>query len=96
MAEGIDRGGYRFKCPTVLLTAKSAAPGRGRLSEGPLNGGCASGIKPGQYGWSFDELVASWQRAEEFGFGVLACFDRDGNSQVDQRVTSTSGNRPSG
>jgi alkanesulfonate monooxygenase SsuD/methylene tetrahydromethanopterin reductase-like flavin-dependent oxidoreductase (luciferase family) len=33
------------------------------------------GIKPGQWGWSFDELVASWRAADEAGFGVISCFD---------------------
>lgn len=33
------------------------------------------GVKPGQWGWSFKELVPSWQEAEEAGFGLLACFD---------------------
>ena len=33
------------------------------------------GVKPGQWGWSFDELVASWQAAEEAGFDILSCFD---------------------
>jgi alkanesulfonate monooxygenase SsuD/methylene tetrahydromethanopterin reductase-like flavin-dependent oxidoreductase (luciferase family) len=33
------------------------------------------GVKPGQWGWSFDELISSWQAAEEAGFAVLSCFD---------------------
>src|ERR671937_239225 len=33
------------------------------------------GVKPGQWGWSFDELVASWQAAEDSGFDVVSCFD---------------------
>jgi alkanesulfonate monooxygenase SsuD/methylene tetrahydromethanopterin reductase-like flavin-dependent oxidoreductase (luciferase family) len=33
------------------------------------------GIKPGQWGWSFDELTRSWEAAEEAGFDLLACFD---------------------
>jgi alkanesulfonate monooxygenase SsuD/methylene tetrahydromethanopterin reductase-like flavin-dependent oxidoreductase (luciferase family) len=33
------------------------------------------GVKPGQWGWSFDELVSSWQAAEEAGFAVVSCFD---------------------
>jgi alkanesulfonate monooxygenase SsuD/methylene tetrahydromethanopterin reductase-like flavin-dependent oxidoreductase (luciferase family) len=33
------------------------------------------GIKPGQWGWSFDELTRSWAAAEEAGFDILACFD---------------------
>jgi alkanesulfonate monooxygenase SsuD/methylene tetrahydromethanopterin reductase-like flavin-dependent oxidoreductase (luciferase family) len=33
------------------------------------------GVKPGQWGWSFEELEASWQTAEEAGFDVVSCFD---------------------
>src|SRR5919204_3560618 len=33
------------------------------------------GIKPGQWGWTFGELSAAWDRAEALGFDVLACFD---------------------
>jgi alkanesulfonate monooxygenase SsuD/methylene tetrahydromethanopterin reductase-like flavin-dependent oxidoreductase (luciferase family) len=33
------------------------------------------GVKPGQWGWSFEELAASWKAAEEAGFDLLACFD---------------------
>jgi alkanesulfonate monooxygenase SsuD/methylene tetrahydromethanopterin reductase-like flavin-dependent oxidoreductase (luciferase family) len=33
------------------------------------------GVKPGQWGWSFEELSRSWQAAEEVGFRLLACFD---------------------
>jgi alkanesulfonate monooxygenase SsuD/methylene tetrahydromethanopterin reductase-like flavin-dependent oxidoreductase (luciferase family) len=33
------------------------------------------GVKPGQWGWSFDELTRSWEAAEEAGFDILACFD---------------------
>jgi alkanesulfonate monooxygenase SsuD/methylene tetrahydromethanopterin reductase-like flavin-dependent oxidoreductase (luciferase family) len=33
------------------------------------------GIKPGQWGWEFDELQASWRAAEEAGFDILSCFD---------------------
>jgi alkanesulfonate monooxygenase SsuD/methylene tetrahydromethanopterin reductase-like flavin-dependent oxidoreductase (luciferase family) len=33
------------------------------------------GVKPGQWGWTFAELEASWRVAEEAGFDVLACFD---------------------
>jgi alkanesulfonate monooxygenase SsuD/methylene tetrahydromethanopterin reductase-like flavin-dependent oxidoreductase (luciferase family) len=33
------------------------------------------GVKPGQWGWSFDELVASWRAAEEAGFDIVSCFD---------------------
>jgi alkanesulfonate monooxygenase SsuD/methylene tetrahydromethanopterin reductase-like flavin-dependent oxidoreductase (luciferase family) len=33
------------------------------------------GVKPGQWGWSFDELVASWRAAEESGFEIVSCFD---------------------
>jgi alkanesulfonate monooxygenase SsuD/methylene tetrahydromethanopterin reductase-like flavin-dependent oxidoreductase (luciferase family) len=33
------------------------------------------GVKPGQWGWSFDELVASWRAAEDAGFDIISCFD---------------------
>jgi alkanesulfonate monooxygenase SsuD/methylene tetrahydromethanopterin reductase-like flavin-dependent oxidoreductase (luciferase family) len=33
------------------------------------------GVKPGQWGWSFAELEASWRAAEESGFDLLSCFD---------------------
>jgi alkanesulfonate monooxygenase SsuD/methylene tetrahydromethanopterin reductase-like flavin-dependent oxidoreductase (luciferase family) len=33
------------------------------------------GIKPGQWGWQFDELIAAWERIENLGFHVLSCFD---------------------
>ena len=33
------------------------------------------GVKPGQWGWSFDELVTSWRAAEEAGFDIVSCFD---------------------
>jgi alkanesulfonate monooxygenase SsuD/methylene tetrahydromethanopterin reductase-like flavin-dependent oxidoreductase (luciferase family) len=33
------------------------------------------GIKPGQWGWRFDELIAAWERIESLGFHVLSCFD---------------------
>jgi alkanesulfonate monooxygenase SsuD/methylene tetrahydromethanopterin reductase-like flavin-dependent oxidoreductase (luciferase family) len=33
------------------------------------------GVKPGQWGWSFHDLAASWTAAEEAGFGILSCFD---------------------
>lgn len=33
------------------------------------------GVKPGQYGWAFDDLVESWAVAEEAGFDVLGCFN---------------------
>jgi alkanesulfonate monooxygenase SsuD/methylene tetrahydromethanopterin reductase-like flavin-dependent oxidoreductase (luciferase family) len=33
------------------------------------------GIKPGQWGWRFDELTAAWERVERVGFHVLSCFD---------------------
>jgi alkanesulfonate monooxygenase SsuD/methylene tetrahydromethanopterin reductase-like flavin-dependent oxidoreductase (luciferase family) len=37
--------------------------------------GVRIGIKPGQWGWSFQELEASWQAAEEAGFDLVSCFD---------------------
>jgi alkanesulfonate monooxygenase SsuD/methylene tetrahydromethanopterin reductase-like flavin-dependent oxidoreductase (luciferase family) len=33
------------------------------------------GVKPGQWGWSFDELVGSWRAAEDAGFDIVSCFD---------------------
>jgi alkanesulfonate monooxygenase SsuD/methylene tetrahydromethanopterin reductase-like flavin-dependent oxidoreductase (luciferase family) len=33
------------------------------------------GVKPGQWGWSFDELRASWVAAEQAGFDLVSCFD---------------------
>jgi alkanesulfonate monooxygenase SsuD/methylene tetrahydromethanopterin reductase-like flavin-dependent oxidoreductase (luciferase family) len=33
------------------------------------------GVKPGQWGWTFDELVESWQLAEELGFDIVSSFD---------------------
>ena len=33
------------------------------------------GVKPGQWGWSFEELRASWVAAEEAGFDLGSCFD---------------------
>jgi alkanesulfonate monooxygenase SsuD/methylene tetrahydromethanopterin reductase-like flavin-dependent oxidoreductase (luciferase family) len=33
------------------------------------------GVKPGQWGWSFDQLVAAWTTAEAEGFELLSCFD---------------------
>jgi alkanesulfonate monooxygenase SsuD/methylene tetrahydromethanopterin reductase-like flavin-dependent oxidoreductase (luciferase family) len=33
------------------------------------------GVKPGQWGWSFDELRAAWAAAEEAGFDLVSCFD---------------------
>jgi len=33
------------------------------------------GVKPGPWGWRYQELVAAWQRAEALGFDIVACFD---------------------
>jgi alkanesulfonate monooxygenase SsuD/methylene tetrahydromethanopterin reductase-like flavin-dependent oxidoreductase (luciferase family) len=33
------------------------------------------GVKPGQWGWAFDELQASWEAAEAAGFHFISCFD---------------------
>ena len=33
------------------------------------------GVKPGQWGWAFDELAACWRAAEERGFDIISCFD---------------------
>lgn len=32
-------------------------------------------MKPGQWGWTFEELEASWEAAEEAGFDLISCFD---------------------
>lgn len=32
-------------------------------------------VKPGQWGWTFEELRASWKAAEGCGFDRLSCFD---------------------
>lgn len=44
------------------------------------------GVKPGQYGWTFDGLAASWRVAEEVGFGVLACLDHVSSSPEGQQA----------
>jgi alkanesulfonate monooxygenase SsuD/methylene tetrahydromethanopterin reductase-like flavin-dependent oxidoreductase (luciferase family) len=33
------------------------------------------GVKPGQWGWTFAELLESWRRAEELGFDIVSTFD---------------------
>jgi alkanesulfonate monooxygenase SsuD/methylene tetrahydromethanopterin reductase-like flavin-dependent oxidoreductase (luciferase family) len=33
------------------------------------------GVKPGQWGWRWDELVDGWRAAEECGFELVSCFD---------------------
>jgi alkanesulfonate monooxygenase SsuD/methylene tetrahydromethanopterin reductase-like flavin-dependent oxidoreductase (luciferase family) len=33
------------------------------------------GVKPGQWGWTFDELRAAWAAAEQAGFDLVSCFD---------------------
>jgi alkanesulfonate monooxygenase SsuD/methylene tetrahydromethanopterin reductase-like flavin-dependent oxidoreductase (luciferase family) len=33
------------------------------------------GVKPGQWGWTYEELRASWVAAEESGFDLVSCFD---------------------
>ena len=33
------------------------------------------GVKAGQWGWSFEELAASWRTAEQAGFDLISCFD---------------------
>ncbi len=33
------------------------------------------GVKPGQWGWTFTELLESWRRAEELGFDIVSTFD---------------------
>jgi hypothetical protein len=60
-----------------------ACPGSGLFTPGgKQNGRMRIGVKPGQYGWSFDELVASWEVAETVGFDVLACFDHVSSSPM--------------
>lgn len=34
-----------------------------------------TGVKPGQWGWTFADLEAAWAAAEECGFDLLSCFD---------------------
>ncbi len=34
-----------------------------------------TGVKAGQWGWSFDELLAAWRAAEDAGFDLISCFD---------------------
>lgn len=34
------------------------------------------GVKCGQWGWRFDDLVEAWHSAEYCGFELLSCFDR--------------------
>jgi alkanesulfonate monooxygenase SsuD/methylene tetrahydromethanopterin reductase-like flavin-dependent oxidoreductase (luciferase family) len=33
------------------------------------------GVKPGQWGWSFDELLTAWTTVEAEGFDLVSCFD---------------------
>lgn len=33
------------------------------------------GVKPGQWGWSYDELRESWRAADAAGFDLISCFD---------------------
>ena len=33
------------------------------------------GVKAGQWGWSYEELLAAWTKAEAEGFDLLSCFD---------------------
>ena len=33
------------------------------------------GVKPGQWGWSFEQLTLAWARIEALGFDLLSCFD---------------------
>jgi alkanesulfonate monooxygenase SsuD/methylene tetrahydromethanopterin reductase-like flavin-dependent oxidoreductase (luciferase family) len=44
-----------------------------RRDTGPVRYfiGVRTGVKPGQWGWGFDELVASWRAAEDAGFDEL-------------------------
>jgi alkanesulfonate monooxygenase SsuD/methylene tetrahydromethanopterin reductase-like flavin-dependent oxidoreductase (luciferase family) len=40
------------------------------------------GVKPGQWGWSFEELVASWTAAEHAGFDLISCFDHVSSAPI--------------
>ena len=42
------------------------------------------GVKPGQWGWTFDQLLASWTTAEEAGFDLVSCFDHVSSAPLDQ------------
>jgi alkanesulfonate monooxygenase SsuD/methylene tetrahydromethanopterin reductase-like flavin-dependent oxidoreductase (luciferase family) len=33
------------------------------------------GVKPGPWGWAFEELRDSWRMAEDAGFDLISCFD---------------------
>jgi alkanesulfonate monooxygenase SsuD/methylene tetrahydromethanopterin reductase-like flavin-dependent oxidoreductase (luciferase family) len=33
------------------------------------------GVKPGQWGWSYQDLHDAWRAAEQAGFDVISCFD---------------------
>lgn len=33
------------------------------------------GVKPGQWGWTYEELTPSWRAAEDAGFEIVSCFD---------------------
>ena len=40
------------------------------------------GVKPGQWGWSFEELVAAWTAAEHAGFDLISCFDHVSSAPI--------------
>jgi alkanesulfonate monooxygenase SsuD/methylene tetrahydromethanopterin reductase-like flavin-dependent oxidoreductase (luciferase family) len=42
------------------------------------------GVKPGQWGWTFDQLLASWTTAEEAGFDLVSCFDHVSSAPIGQ------------
>jgi alkanesulfonate monooxygenase SsuD/methylene tetrahydromethanopterin reductase-like flavin-dependent oxidoreductase (luciferase family) len=42
------------------------------------------GVKPGQWGWTFDQLLASWTTAEEAGFDLVSCFDHVSSAPTGQ------------
>lgn len=44
------------------------------------------GIKPGPWGWTLEQLEASWIAAEEAGFDVLSCFDHVSAAPAGLRV----------
>jgi alkanesulfonate monooxygenase SsuD/methylene tetrahydromethanopterin reductase-like flavin-dependent oxidoreductase (luciferase family) len=42
------------------------------------------GVKPGQWGWTFDQLLTAWTRAEEAGFDLISCFDHVSSAPAGQ------------
>jgi alkanesulfonate monooxygenase SsuD/methylene tetrahydromethanopterin reductase-like flavin-dependent oxidoreductase (luciferase family) len=53
--------------------------------------GCVRiGVKPGQWGWTFEELVEAWAAAEEVGFDLLSCFDHVSSAPAGLRAWDAS------